>query len=177
MPVSPSAPSASTCKPTARSIHLHYDTGQRFRFGNIALKQDFLSPELLARYPAAPVIPDNVNQPLKLQSDLGNSNYFSQVAVNAPPDASTATAPVDVTLEPGKNANTAPASVTAPTPVFAGKLARSSGAGFNPQAPPLRSSELGYSQIKSLIGFRVHDSRHRPDHRRIRHHHRLCPPE
>ena len=33
------------------TIHLHYDTGQRFRFGNIALKQDFLSPELLAPTP------------------------------------------------------------------------------------------------------------------------------
>ncbi|HRX71415.1 MAG TPA: POTRA domain-containing protein, partial [Candidatus Competibacteraceae bacterium] len=34
------------------TIRLHYDTGKRYRFGNITFKQDFLSPDLLSRYPS-----------------------------------------------------------------------------------------------------------------------------
>ena len=85
------------------AIHLHYDTGARYRFGNITFKQDFLSPKLLDRYPRfKPGDPYNANDLLKLQGDLYSSPYFSQVQVNAPPDAATETAPVDVELEPNK---------------------------------------------------------------------------
>ena len=85
------------------AIHLHYDTGPRYRFGNITFKQDFLSPKLLNRYPRfKPGDPYNANDLLKLQGDLYSSPYFSQVQVNAPPDAATETAPVDVELEPNK---------------------------------------------------------------------------
>jgi len=135
------------------TIHLHYDTGQRFRFGNIAFKQDFLSPELLARYPRfKPGDPYNVNQLLKLQSDLGNSNYFSQVEVNAPPDASTATTPVDVTLEPGKKRKYSAGLGYGTDTGFRGKL-RVERRWLNPQGHHYEA-ELGYSQIKSLIAFK-----------------------
>ncbi|MBZ4193552.1 MAG: autotransporter assembly complex protein TamA [Candidatus Contendobacter sp.] len=85
------------------AIHLHYDTGPRYRFGAIAFKQDVLSLKLLERYPQfKPGDPYDANELLKLQSDLGSAPYFSQVQVNAPPDAATDTAPVEVELEPGK---------------------------------------------------------------------------
>lgn len=84
-------------------VRLHYDTGPRYRFGAITFKQDFLSPKLLARYPRfKPGDPYDANDLLKLQGDLNSSPYFSQVQVNAPPDAATDTAPVDVELEPNK---------------------------------------------------------------------------
>lgn len=84
-------------------ISLHYDTGQRYRFGDISFKQDILSPKLLNRYPRfKPGDPYDANELLKLQSDLGGSPYFSQVQINAQPDDATDTAPVDVTLEPNK---------------------------------------------------------------------------
>ncbi len=85
------------------AIRLHYDTGPRYRFGAITFKQDFLSPKLLNRYPRfKPGDPYNANDLLKLQGDLNSSPYFSQVQVNAPPDAATETTPVEVELEPGK---------------------------------------------------------------------------
>ncbi|MCC6134416.1 MAG: autotransporter assembly complex protein TamA [Candidatus Contendobacter sp.] len=84
-------------------IRLHFDTGPRYRFGAIAFKQDVLSLKLLERYPQfKPGDPYDANDLLKLQSDLGSTPYFSQVQVNAPPDAASDTAPVEVELEPGK---------------------------------------------------------------------------
>lgn len=85
-------------------IRLHYDTGPRYRFGAIAFQQDVLSLTLLNRYPQfKPGDPYDANELLKLQSDLGNTPYFSQVQVNAPPDAASDTTPVEVELEPGKS--------------------------------------------------------------------------
>ena len=85
------------------TVRLHYDTGPRYRFGDVTFKQDFLSPKLLNRYPRfKPGDPYNANDLLKLQGDLNSSPYFSQVQVNAPPDAATDTAPVEVALEPNK---------------------------------------------------------------------------
>lgn len=86
------------------TIRLHYDTGPRYRFGAIAFQQDVLSLKLLERYPQFKAgDPYDANQLLKLQSDLGNTPYFSQVQVNAPPDEATNTTPVAVELEPGKS--------------------------------------------------------------------------
>lgn len=85
------------------AIHLHYDTGRRYRFGNITFQQDILSPKLLNRYPRfRPGDPYDANQLLTLQGDLNNSPYFSQVQVNAPPDPASATAPVTVETEMDK---------------------------------------------------------------------------
>ena len=135
------------------AIRLHYNTGRRYRFGNIIFKQDFLSPELLARYPRfKPGDPYNVNRLLKLQSDLGNSNYFSQVEVNAPPDADNDTAPVDVTLEPGKRRKYSFGLGYGTDTGFRGKL-RAEQRWLNPQGHHYEA-ELGFSQIKSLVGFK-----------------------
>ncbi|KAB2928986.1 MAG: outer membrane protein assembly factor [Candidatus Contendobacter sp.] len=85
------------------AIRLHYDTGPRYRFGAITFEQDFLSSKLLNRYPHfKPGDPYNSNDLLKLQGDLNSSPYFSQIQVNAPPDAATDAVPVNVELEPNK---------------------------------------------------------------------------
>ncbi|MGB4875337.1 MAG: autotransporter assembly complex family protein [Candidatus Competibacter sp.] len=84
-------------------IKLHYDTGKRYRFGDISFKQNTLSPELLSRYPRfKPSDPYDANDLLRLQGDLGGSVYFSQVRINASPDAKTVSVPVEVELEPNK---------------------------------------------------------------------------
>ncbi len=81
------------------SITLHYDTGKRYRFGDITFKQDILSPKLLNRYPHFKAgDPYDTNDLLKLQTDLSGSPYFSQIQINPSPDAATAIAPVDVEL-------------------------------------------------------------------------------
>lgn len=85
------------------TIKLHYDTGKRYRFGDISFKQHILSSELLHRYPRFKASdPYDANELLKLQGDLGGSPYFSQVRINASPDAKTVTVPVAVELEPNK---------------------------------------------------------------------------
>jgi translocation and assembly module TamA len=85
------------------TIHLHYDTGPRYRFGDISFKQNILSPKFLNRYPRfKPGDPYDARDLLRLQGDLSNSVYFSQVGVTAPPDSETRTAPVDVELEPNR---------------------------------------------------------------------------
>ena len=85
------------------TVRLHYDTGPRYRFGDVTFKQNFLSSKLLNRYLAfKPGDPYNANDLLKLQGDLNSSPYFSQIQINAPPDTATDTAPVEVVLEPNK---------------------------------------------------------------------------
>ena len=85
------------------TIHLHYDTGVRYRFGDVSFKQNILSPKFLNRYPRfKPGDPYDAQDLLRLQGDLNNSVYFSQVGVTAPPDSETRTAPVEVELEPNR---------------------------------------------------------------------------
>ena len=83
------------------TVALHLDTGDRYRFGDINFDQDTLSPDFLNRY--IDIRPGDfyaASALLKLQSDLINSEYFSQVEVNASPDkAEDKTLPVDVALE------------------------------------------------------------------------------
>jgi len=135
------------------TIRLHYDTGKRYRFGNITFKQDFLSEDLLARYPNfKPDDPYNVNQLLKLQTDLSNSPYFSQVEVNAPPAAGTDTAPVDVTLEPGKQRTYSVGVGYGTDTGFRAKLTTEK-RWINRRGHHYEA-ELGFSQIKSLVGFK-----------------------
>jgi translocation and assembly module TamA len=135
------------------TVRLHYDTGNRYRFGNITFKQDFLSLDLLSRYPSfKPGDPYNVNQLLKLQTDLSNAAYFSRVEVNAPPVAGTDTAPVDVELEPGKRRRYSIGVGYGTDTGFRGKL-RTEDRKVNRRGHHYEA-ELGYSQIKSLVGFK-----------------------
>lgn len=83
------------------AIHLHYDSGVRYRFSDISFQQKILSPKFLWRYPTfKPNDPYNAQELLTLQSNLNNSGYFKQAGVTAQPDSVTHTTPVTVELEP-----------------------------------------------------------------------------
>jgi translocation and assembly module TamA len=135
------------------TIHLHYDTGPRYRFGAITFNQDFLSPKLLNRYPRfKPGDPYDANDLLKLQSDLNGSPYFSQIQVNAPPDAATDTAPVNVELEPNKQRKYS-AGLGYGTDTGARVKLRAEQRWLNRQGHHAEQ-ELQWSTIKSLVGIK-----------------------
>jgi translocation and assembly module TamA len=135
------------------AIRLHYDTGPRYRFGNITFKQDFLSPKLLDRYPRfKPGDPYNANDLLKLQSDLNSSPYFSQVQVHAPPDAATETAPVEVELEPNKKRRFS-AGLGYGTDTGARARLKVEQRWVNRQGHHYEA-ELQWSAVKSLVGIK-----------------------
>jgi translocation and assembly module TamA len=67
------------------AVILHFDTAQRYRFGQIQFSDTALTPEFLQRYvQIQPGDPYDSAALLNLQSNLIGSNYFSQVEVNAP---------------------------------------------------------------------------------------------
>ncbi len=135
------------------AIHLHYQTGPRYRFGDIAFKQNILSSTLLNRYPRfKPGDPYDANDLLKLQSDLNSSPYFSQIQVNAPPDAATQTAPVNVELEPNKRRKYS-AGLGYGTDTGARIKLRAEQRWLNRHGHHAEE-ELQWSTIKSLIGVK-----------------------
>jgi translocation and assembly module TamA len=135
------------------AIHLHYQTGPRYRFGDIAFKQNILSSTLLNRYPRfKPGDPYDANDLLKLQSDLNSSPYFSQIQISAPPDAATHTAPVNVELEPNKKRKYS-AGLGYGTDTGARVKFRAEQRWLN-QRGHHAEEELQWSTIKSLIGLK-----------------------
>lgn len=135
------------------TVKLHYDTGKRYRFGDIAFKQNILSPELLNRYPRFKAgDPYDANDLLKLQSDLGGSLYFARVAVNASPDATTATAPIDVELAPNKKRKYSVGLGYGTDTGPRGKV-KAEQRWINRQGHHYEA-ELQLSPIKSLLGFK-----------------------
>ncbi len=135
------------------TIKLHYDTGKRYRFGDVTFKQNILSPELLNRYPHFKSgDPYDANELLKLQGDLSGSPYFSQVQVNASPDTTTDTAPVDVELTPNKERKYSAGLGYGTDTGVRGKL-KMEQRWINPQGHHYEA-ELQLSPIKSLIGFK-----------------------
>jgi len=85
-------------------IHLHLDTGKNYRFGEVSYRQDLFAPEFLARYQSFQAgDPFNQDALLKLQSDLLDSEYFSQVEVKMLRDQATGDqVPVEAMLSPAK---------------------------------------------------------------------------
>lgn len=85
-------------------IHLNYETGQRYRFGEVSLKQNVLDEDLLRRYiPFETGYPYNLNQLIDLQQTLNDSDYFRTVEVSpGQPQAGSDSIPVSVKLEPHK---------------------------------------------------------------------------
>jgi len=135
------------------AIHLHYDTGRRYRFGNITFQQDVLSPKLLNRYPRfRPGDPYDANQLLTLQGDLNNSPYFSQVQVNAPPDPASMTAPVTVETEMDKKRKYSMGLGYGTDTGARGRL-RMEQRWVNRRGHHYEA-ELQFSQIKSLVGVK-----------------------
>ncbi len=64
-------------------IHLNYDGGPRFRFGEVMMQQDLLDPDLLKRYiPFETGSPYTLNELIDLQQALNDSDYFGSVEVS-----------------------------------------------------------------------------------------------
>jgi translocation and assembly module TamA len=85
-------------------VVLHYNTGPRYRFGEVRFNQDVLKPELLTGYVKFKRgEPLNVNQVLELQSALSDSPYWGRVEVITRQDeAKDLEVPIDVNLSPSK---------------------------------------------------------------------------
>ena len=89
-------------------IHIHFNSGPRYQFGDIRFNQFPLEPELLERLiPFSENIPYSTTQFHKLQQQLKASEYFSSVtAVRTPLITDDAQQeykqPVNVTLTPAK---------------------------------------------------------------------------
>ena len=81
-------------------IHLHYDSGPRYHFGEVLFNQDVLEPELLRRYiPFESGSPYTLDHLINLQQALNDSDYFHTVEVSpGQPLLDSAEIPVSVML-------------------------------------------------------------------------------
>ncbi|HEX5420454.1 MAG TPA: autotransporter assembly complex family protein [Gammaproteobacteria bacterium] len=85
-------------------IHLNFDTGPRYYFGNITVQQDILNPHFVAQFvPIKPGDPFATDRLLALQQSLDNSGYFSSVIVDVKRDQTlNQRIPIVVRTEPRK---------------------------------------------------------------------------
>ena len=85
-------------------VVLHYDTGPRYRFGEVRFNQDVLDPDLLTGYVTFKRgEPLNVNKVLELQNALSDSPYWSRVeVVTRQEQAQGLEVPIEVDLVPAK---------------------------------------------------------------------------
>ena len=68
-------------------IHIQYDTGPRYRLGQVNFSETIFDPELLARMvPFEPGVPYDADLVGQLNQDLLSSGYFNGVLVTAPAD-------------------------------------------------------------------------------------------
>jgi translocation and assembly module TamA len=83
-------------------IHLHYDSGLRYHFGEVLFDQDALEPELLRRYiPFESGSPYTLDHLINLQQALNDSDYFRSAEVSpGQPLLDSAEIPVSVMLTP-----------------------------------------------------------------------------
>ncbi len=88
------------------AITLHFDTGRRYRLGEVHFRQKtpWIDDELLRRYvDIEPGEPYEAGALQQLQADLSSSEYFSQVEIGISPETATDyLLPVAVTLAPKK---------------------------------------------------------------------------
>ena len=85
-------------------VILHYDTGPRYRFGEVRFNQDVLDPDLLTGYVNFKRgDPLDVNKVLELQNAISDSPYWSRVeVVTRQEQAQGLEVPIDVDLVPSK---------------------------------------------------------------------------
>ncbi len=85
-------------------IHLDYDGGARYSFGEVTLNQDVIDTELLKRYiPFEKGTPYSLNQLIELQQVLNDSYYFQTVEVSpGKPLHESKEIPITVKLTPRK---------------------------------------------------------------------------
>lgn len=83
-------------------IHLHYDSGHRYRFGELRINQSVLDPELLQRYiQIERGTPYDLNTLLDLQRILNDTEYFQTVEITpATNDIQQLEVPIDIVLTP-----------------------------------------------------------------------------
>lgn len=88
---------------TAR-IHLNYDGGPRYHFGDVLLKQDVLHDDLIRRYISFEQgTPYTLSQMIDLQQALNDSDYFRSVEVSpGVPQLDSREIPITVALTPRK---------------------------------------------------------------------------
>lgn len=86
----------------AADVTLHFDSGARYRMGEITVEQDTFEPAFLNRYILMqPGDPYDAEQLVSLQRSLSDSGYFRRVLVLPNLDAaSNEEIPIDVTLTP-----------------------------------------------------------------------------
>lgn len=84
------------------TVHLHLDTGPRYRFGEITLEQDLLDPAFVQRYiRIKPGEPYSTRALLDLQAALADSEYYADIEVLAEPEQAVDHAiPVHIRLTP-----------------------------------------------------------------------------
>ncbi len=85
-------------------VYLDFESGPRYRFGEVTLDQDVLEPELLNRYiPFKKGDPYSLEQIILLQRTLNDSRYFQVVeVVPGVPLADSREVPIRVSLSPRK---------------------------------------------------------------------------
>ena len=85
-------------------VTLAYDSGARYHFGSVTLKQDILNEELLRRYfPFEQEAPYELNALIDLQQAYNDSDYFHVVEVSpGDPKPDSLEVPITVTLTPRK---------------------------------------------------------------------------
>jgi translocation and assembly module TamA len=85
-------------------VVIHYDTGPRYRFGDVRFNQEVLDPDLLKGYVTFKRgEPLDVNKVLELQNALSDSPYWSRVeVVTAREEAQGLEVPIVVNLTPSK---------------------------------------------------------------------------
>jgi translocation and assembly module TamA len=85
-------------------VVIEYDTGPRYRFGDVRFNQDVLDPDLLKGYVNFERgEPLNVDKVLELQNSLSDSPYWSRVeVVTAREEAQGLEVPIVVNLTPSK---------------------------------------------------------------------------
>jgi translocation and assembly module TamA len=85
-------------------VVVHYNTGPRYRFGDVRFNQDVVDPELLTGYVNfKPGEPLDINKVLELQNSLSDSPYWSRVEVVTRQDqAQGLQVPIEVNLVPAK---------------------------------------------------------------------------
>lgn len=131
-------------------VHLTYDSGPRYHFGDVLLKQDVLAPEFLQRYiPFEKSNPYTLTELISLQQALNDSDYFSSVEVSpGKPLSDNNEVPISVVLTPRKrhrySVGLGYGSDTGTRTKFAWDIPRlnKSGHRINTEA---RVSEIGYS--------------------------------
>ncbi|MGN8199346.1 autotransporter assembly complex protein TamA [Salinisphaera sp. RV14] len=79
-------------KNNTAEIDLVLDTGERYYFGPVTFDQHLLNDKFLHRYvPFKPGQPYDAEQLINLQLALSNTDYFSQIEIQAPRDQATRT--------------------------------------------------------------------------------------